>query len=74
MAIYSSQNTRPGDLKPQAPLTEDEQFDEIEDDLYLSPDGTMTTYHAGDEDDPNSEWYGNPPKFKIGNTEFSVTD
>jgi hypothetical protein len=56
------------------PPTEDDIFDEIEEDLFLSPDGSMTTYHEGDEDDPNSERFGSPPKFKVGNTEFCVTD
>jgi hypothetical protein len=55
---------RPADLKKNtsAPMTEEEIFDEIEEDLYLAPDGTATTYHEYDELDPGTVWYKNPPK------------
>jgi len=58
---------RPTDYTPEAlaeraqPLTEDEEYDLAEDNLRLAADGTMTTYHEGDEEDENSEWYGKPP-------------
>ena len=58
---------RPGDYTPEAlaerarPLTPDEEYELAEDDLRLSPDGTMTTYHEGDEEDEDSEWFGHPP-------------
>ena len=67
---------RPADRnpKPAKPLTLDEKWDEDEEDLYLAPDGTYTTYHAGDEKNPDSEWYKNPPTFTLGQTTFSVLD
>jgi hypothetical protein len=48
--------------------------DEIEEDLYLAPDGTMTTYHEGDEDDETSVWFGNPPKYTFAGIEFGPYD
>jgi len=69
---------RPADLKPSPKLSQEEldelEFEAAEDNLYLSPDGTMTTYHEGDEEDPNSEWYENPPSIRIGSTVIPVTD
>jgi hypothetical protein len=48
--------------------------EDVEESLYLAPDGTMTYYEEGDEEDPNSEWFEHPPTFKVGSTEFCVTD
>jgi hypothetical protein len=48
--------------------------DEIEEDLYLAPDGTMTTYHEGDEDDESSVWYNRPPTVTIAGIEFGPYD
>jgi len=67
----------PADLKrggDPEPLTAEEEFDEIEEDLFLLPGGTMTPYHEGDEEDPNSVWFGNPPSFTVAGIEFCVTD
>jgi hypothetical protein len=64
---------------PLPPLTEEElaeidYAENVEDDLYLSPDGTMTTYHEGDEDDEQSEWYHIVPKFYCGEQLMSLAD
>jgi hypothetical protein len=48
--------------------------DEIEEDLYLAPDGTMTTYHEGDEDDPTSVWFGQAPTVTIAGVKFTPYD
>jgi hypothetical protein len=42
------------------------EYDEIDEDLYLSPDGTMATYYEGDEDDEQSEWYHIVPRLSSG--------
>jgi hypothetical protein len=60
---YSVATKRPADINriPEL-LTEEQKYENAEDDLRLSPDGTMTTYHEFDEFDENSEWYKHPPK------------
>ena len=65
---------RPTDIgrTPTVPTTE-EKFDTAEDDLYMSPDGTMTTYHPGDEDDEQSEWYQHPPTVTVAGVEMDLT-
>jgi len=61
---------RPSDYTPEAlaerarPLTPDEEYDLVEDDLRVIPDGTgdVMPYHAGDENEPGNPWFGRPPE------------